>query len=198
MASPTMARRLRLAAVATTPLVLIALLAWFNVFNPMARTFANTFEVVNDTSEPIQVTPLAYSFTSHERTPLPQLSTGRLALPILRSVHSVPPHASVTIAFDADDHGASDLVIQGPVGSPRWLALAEYPTGSPREQPSGSRWVIKSLSALPLAPREVLDAGRAAGRTGWWVFGAHFAFVVPAPLWVVSWRIERASKRAAA
>ena len=198
MAFPTMHRTLRLAALATTPLLLIALLAWFNVFNPMARTFADAFEVVNETSEPIRVTPIGYNFNSHARTPLPQLSTGRFALPVLRSVHSVPPHSSVTITYDGDDHGASDLVIQGPVGSPRWLALAEYPTGSPREQPRSSRWVIKSLAPLPAAPTELLDTARAAGRTGYWEFVLHFGFLVPALLWVASRRTERASKTAAA
>ncbi len=188
-------RSLRLAAFATAPLVLISLLFWFSALNPMTRAFADALDVVNDTEELIEVTPIGSN--RRGRTTLTQLSTGRLALPVLRSAHSIPPRSSVTITYDGDDDEASDLVIQGPTGSPRWLALAEYPTGSPRQQAANPRLVIKSLSALPSAPDALLDVARAAGREKYWLLGAHFGFVVPVLLWLASRRAARTPEKAA-
>jgi hypothetical protein len=157
----------------------------------MTRAFADAIEVVNDSDEPIEVTPLGH----HDRlgrTTSPQLSTGRLALPVLRAAHGIPPRSSVTITYDGDDHKASDLVIQGRTGSPRWLALAEYPTGSPEQQSARPRFVLKSLSVLPSAPDALLDLARSAGREKYWLLGAHFGFLAPVLLWLAFRRAGRA------
>jgi hypothetical protein len=188
MDSLTLARRLRVAAIATTPLLLLAPLAWLNVINPMTGTFADAFEVVNDTDEPIEVTPVGYGFNIHRRTPLTQLPTGRLAFPVLRPIHHVRAHSAVTITYDGDDHRASDLIIEGRAGGPRWLALADYPTGSPFEQPTNDRWVIKSLSALPPATTELLEIRRSVARQGFWAFALLFGFLAPVLLWIASRR----------
>jgi hypothetical protein len=178
----------RIAGFATVLLGLVALLGWLNVFNPVGRMYADRFELVNETDEPIEVTPIGYSFHERRRVPLPQYATGRLNLPVLRPAHVVGPHATIDLSFDADDHGLSDLVLEGRSGGPRWLPLASYPTGSPLEQPDTSRWVIKSLSALRPAPDEVLEVRGQATRRGLWGLVLYVGFLPAGLLWKASRR----------
>jgi hypothetical protein len=165
---------LRLAAIL---LFLLSVIAWIRVVMPGMRMFADHIRVANETDEPIDVTPAAYSFHERRRVPMPELSRGVLNLPVLRPVHTIPPHEAVTLSFDADDHGLSDLLVEGRSGGPRWLPLSNYPTGSPLEQPEGSTWVIHSLTELQPAP----DWLRSIRWAAWWrafcLGFAHLAFL---------------------
>ena len=163
--------------------------AWLGVVLPGMRVFADHFEVVNETDEPIQVTPAVYSFHEGRRVPAPQLSRGWLNLPVLGPVHTVPARGSVTLSFDADDHGLSDLLVEGRSGGSRWLLLSDYPTGSSLEQPDGSRWVISSLASLPPAPDWLVSIRGAARWRALWQGFTHLAFM-PA-----RWLLLLASRR---
>ena len=185
-------RILRLVALVTTPLVPVSLLAWFNVINPMSRTFCDAFDVVNDTDETIQVIPIGSGHRG--RTPLPQLSTGRLALPEWRPVRGVSPHSSVTIHYDADDARASDLVIEARTQHPRWLLLAADASDSPPEPSSNPRWVIQSLSDLPSAPAELLDLRGETKRSVLRSLVIHFGFLPTVLLLFAVRRLERSPK----
>jgi hypothetical protein len=174
------------------PLVPVSLLAWFNAINPMSRTFCDAFDVVNDTDETIHVIPIGSAHRG--RTPLPQLCTGRLVLPVWRPVRGVSPHSSVTIHYDADDTRASDLVIEVPSQHPRWLLLAPDGNDSSHEPPSNPRWVIHSLSDLPSAPAELLDLRRETKRSVLRSLGIRFGFLPTVLLLFAVRRMERSPK----
>lgn len=169
-------------------LFLLSGIAWLGVVLPGMRMFADHFEVVNETDDSLEVTPVGFSFHKRLRVPLPELSRGPLNLPVVSSQHTILPRRSITLSFDADDHGLSDLLIEGRSGGPRWMSLSAYPTGSPLERPSESVWVIRSVEALPPAPYWLRSIGTIAWwRTQWLIF-AHLAFL-PA-----IWLLRRAGR----
>ena len=155
------------AAILTFPLFLLTLLVAFSVVNPMGLAFLTSFEVVNETEEPLFVTPIgAVGSRGHRRTLPLSISRWFYVLGTKTSEFPVPPGSSRTFAYDWDDIQFSEILIRRKTGSYHFITTGLDPIAGQYRRPEQDRFVIRDLDALPAADAHLLPAlPQQTGRT---------------------------------
>jgi hypothetical protein len=161
-----------------------------NLFNPMALAFQYEFEVINESQEQIEITPIGTIGREGIKEILPQYS-GRLpAWPTLRQgAFALDPGSSVKVLYDWDDINFSEIVIRTSSGAYRQLVVDPNPTESQYHSPVSERYVIPSLAQLPEATQNVIDAA-SVFPFDYWGWSLFFSGAVPLLL-LVAWRMVR-------
>jgi hypothetical protein len=183
-------KALLIAALASSPLLLLSLLAVVNLFNPMVLAFQYEFEVANKSEEPIEITPIGTIGREGIKAILPQYLSRLPAWPALRQgAFALDPGSSVKVLYDWDDINFSEILIRTSSGAYRQLVVDPDPTESQYHPPVAERYVVPSLAQLPEAPRTVIEAA-AVCPFDYWGWSLLFSGVVPLLL-LVAWRVVR-------
>jgi hypothetical protein len=191
MKAPWVVKKVLLvAALASSPLLLLSLLAGVNLFNPMVLGFQYEFEVVNKSEEAIEITPIGTIGREGIKAILPQYSSRLPAWPALRrGAFALDPGSSVKVLYDWDDINFSEILVRTSSGVHRQLVVDPNPTESQYHSPAAGRYVVASLSELPEAAQTVIDAA-AVCPFDYWGWSLLFSGAVPVLL-LVAWRMVR-------
>jgi hypothetical protein len=136
--------------VTALPALLGALLI-FNCVNPMTLAFVTQFDVVNQSGEPVHVTPIGTT-ESGRTAALPQYAARLPALPALRDAnHPIPAGGTLTIRYDWDDINFTELRVRGADGVERVFPTDPLPTTRGYYANRQGQYVIPPLKTLPPA-----------------------------------------------
>ncbi len=141
-----------IAGVLTIPFFLLLLLLVVNALNPMATAFLTTFEVVNQTNQPVTVTPVGAVGEKGVRKTLPLSVSGKFSWPAGQSSQfQIPPNSTRTFHYDWDDVQFCEILIEDEKGMTRVFETGLHPTEGQYRRPVENRFVIRSTDPLPLA-----------------------------------------------
>jgi hypothetical protein len=140
------------AGVLTIPLFLLLILFVVNAINPMATAFLTTFEVVNQTNQPITVTPVGAVGEKSVRKTLPLSVSGKFSWPAGKSSQfQIQPNSTRTFHYDWDDVQFCEILIEDEKRTTCVFETGLHATEDQYRRPVGNRFVIRSTDSLPLA-----------------------------------------------
>jgi hypothetical protein len=144
-------------AVALVPTSCLVIAVAANPWNPMQVAFVEGVTVVNQTSEPIWITPLGAWDRTDRRAPMPVFESQYPAKLATRAGGLlVRPGLERTVFVDWDDIELSGFAIERSDDRTRVLTLREGPARCCHSAPI-ARVEISSLSELPIAPPDILE-----------------------------------------
>ena len=160
------------AAIVTFPLFLLTLLLAFSVVNPMGLAFLTSFEVANETNEPLTVTPIGAVGSRGSRHTLPHsISSKFYVMSTKTSEFTIPPSSSQRFTYDWDDIQFSEILIQRPSGHYHFITTGLDPIEGQYRRPEQDRFVIGDIDKLPRAGDHLLSSLPESPRRGWTMYG---------------------------
>ena len=160
------------AATITLPLFLLTLLLAFSVVNPMGLAFLTSFEVVNETNEPLSVTPIGAVSARGDRHTLPHSIFSKLyVMGTKTSEFAIPPNSSRRFTYDWDDIQFSEILIHRPSGDHHFVTTGLDPIERQYRRPEQDRFVISEIDGLPRAEAQLLSALPDSSGGGWMLYG---------------------------
>lgn len=185
----------RIALIATYPLLLVSMLAFMGLL--FGGAFVAKFTVENKTDKPIVVTPIGTVGNQGDRYPLPVYIW---PLPPIwsskRGGFDISPGESIEIIYDMDDINFSEIVVHDSDGERGQLVVNPNPTDNQYHAPAQKHFIIDDLESLAAVPAPVRNASSDAQiptNAPWIILGVLFG---PWILFVVlSWlnRFSRTS-----
>ncbi|MCB1086515.1 MAG: hypothetical protein KDM63_05685 [Verrucomicrobiae bacterium] len=158
-------------AVITFPLFLLTLLFALSVVNPMGLAFLTSFDVVNETEEPLFVTPIGAIGSRGERYILPHsISRSFYVMGIKQSEFQIPPCSTRKFTYDWDLIQFSEILVRRITGKYHFIGTGLDPVMGQYRRPEADRFVIADLDTIPVAGDDLLLALSKNTAGGWTIY----------------------------